>query len=160
MVLQVILQGMSDQDIRARTLIQTAAGKLKKLSEVIEYIAAEETGIMQSKDMCHEYADVNGIRKSSYKQGERDNGFGDSRDDHRSQNGGAGGNGHKAKCGHCGEASHGNNSAREREKACKAWNKKCSRCRKLQHLADLQGLLLLPPQIQQQLQKRQPWQGF
>ena len=61
-VLQVLLQGMRDQDIRARTLIQTAAGKLSKLSQVVEYIAAEETGIMQSKDICHETIDVSGVR--------------------------------------------------------------------------------------------------
>ena len=58
------LQGMRDQDIRARTLIQTAAGKLSKLSQVVEYIAAEETGIMQSKDICHETVDVSGVMKS------------------------------------------------------------------------------------------------
>ena len=40
---QVLLLGMNDQNIRARTLAQTAAGKLKKLTEVIEYVAAEET---------------------------------------------------------------------------------------------------------------------
>ena len=66
-ILQVLLQGMNDQNIRARTLTQTAATKLKKLSEVIEYVAAEETGILQSKDICHEGADVSGVRKSSYK---------------------------------------------------------------------------------------------
>lgn len=40
---------MNDQDIRARTLIQTAAGKLKKLQEVVEYIAAEETEFFNPK---------------------------------------------------------------------------------------------------------------
>ena len=55
---------MNDQNIRARTLTQTAAAKLKKLSEVIEYVAAEETGISQSMDICHEGADVSGVRKS------------------------------------------------------------------------------------------------
>ena len=104
-VLQVLLQGMSDQDIRARTLIQTAAGKLTKLSEVIEYVAAEETGIMQSKDICHESAEVSGLRRSSYKRGDRVEGRGDNRGD------GARGDGIRSRCGHCGEASHGKNSA-------------------------------------------------
>ena len=61
---------MCDQDIRARALIQTAAGKLNNVSEAIEYIAAEEIGIMQSKDICHGTVDVTGIRKSTYKRGE------------------------------------------------------------------------------------------
>ena len=51
-VMQVLLQGMADKDIRARTLTQTANGKLNKLSEVIEYVAAEEAGILQSQDIC------------------------------------------------------------------------------------------------------------
>ena len=46
-ILQVLLQGMNDQNIRARTLTQTAAGKLNKLAEVIEYVASEETCILQ-----------------------------------------------------------------------------------------------------------------
>ena len=115
-VLQVLLQGMRDQDIRARTLIQTAAGKLSKLSQVVEYIAAEETGIMQSRDICHETIDVSGVRKSAYKKGE-----GQPRAPLR-------------KCGYCGLAPHGNNSAKEREKSCTAWNNKCSTCQKLNHL--------------------------
>ena len=68
MVLLVLLHGMRDQDIHARTFIQI--GKLTKLSEVVEYIGAEETGIMQSKDICHETIDVSGVRKSTYKKGE------------------------------------------------------------------------------------------
>ena len=115
-VLQVLLQGMRDQDIRARTLIQTAAGKLSKLSQVVEYIAAEETGIMQSRDICHETIDVSGVRKSAYKKEE-----GQPRAPLR-------------KCGYCGLAPHGNNSAKEREKLCTAWNNKCSTCQKLNHL--------------------------
>ena len=87
-VLQVLLQGMADQNIRARTLTQTANGKLTKLSEVIEFVAAEETGIMQSQDICHESAGVGGIRRSSYKRGE---GVSDER----------------RKCGHCGDQYHG-----------------------------------------------------
>ena len=114
-VLQVLLQGMRDQDIRARTLIQTAAGKLSKLSQVVEYIAAEETGIMQSKDICHETIDVSGVRKSAYKK------EGQSRTPLH-------------KCGYCGLPPHGKNSAKEREKSCTAWNNKCSTCQKLNHL--------------------------
>lgn len=123
-VLQVLLQGMADQDILARTLIQTAAGELKTLDEVIEYVATEETGIMQSKDICHESADVSGIRKSGYKRGERADGHSE----------GQRGDGSRSKCGYCGEPSHCKNSSREREKACKAWNKTCSNCHKLDHL--------------------------
>ena len=117
---------MSDQDVRARTLIQTAAGKLKKLTEVIEYVAAEETGIMQSRDICHESADISGIRKSGYKRGDRSDG---------QRGGGQRGDGQRLKFAYCGELSHGKNSSREREKSCKAWNKTCSNCQKLHHLS-------------------------
>ena len=89
---------------------------MSKLSQVVEYIAAEETGIMQSKDICHETIDVSGVRKSAYKKGEGQP---------------------KAplqKCGYCGLPPHGKNSAKEREKSCKAWNNKCSICQKLNHL--------------------------
>ena len=105
-VLQVLLQGMCDKDVRARTLTQTANGKLKKLAEVVEYIAAEEAGIMHSKDICHESVDVSGVRKSAYKRGE-------GQQQHQ-----------KTKCGYCSEATHGKNTAKERESSCKAWNLK------------------------------------
>ena len=95
-VLQVLLQGMSDKDIRARTLTQTANGKLKKLSDVVEYVAAEEAGILQSQDICHESVGVSGIRKSAYKRG-----------DTQQPN--------RQKCGYCGEQSHGGkNTGKER----------------------------------------------
>ena len=87
-ILQVLLQEMNDQNIRARTLTQTAAAKLK-LSEVIEYVAAEETGISQSMDICHERADVLGVQKSSYKKQE--------------------GLKTPKTCGYCGGAPHGKN---------------------------------------------------
>ena len=112
-VLQVLLQGMSDKDLRARTLTQTAQGNLKKLSDVVEYVAAEEAGILQSLNICHESAGIGGIRRSSYKQQDK-----------------------IRKCGYCGENSHGDkNTAKDREGSCKAWNVTCSKCQKLHHLA-------------------------
>ena len=69
-VLQVVLQGMCDKDVRARTLTQTANRKLNKPAEVVEYTAAEEAGIMHSKDICQESVDDSGVRNSAYKRGE------------------------------------------------------------------------------------------
>ena len=122
-VLQVLLQGMFDKDIRARTLTQTANGKLKKLAEVIEYVAAEEAGILHSQDICHEGAGVGGIRKSAFKRGDRStNTHGDN----------------TKKCTYCGGQSHGGkNTAKEREESCKAWNLTCSKCQKLHHMANM-----------------------
>ena len=117
-LLQVLLQGMADKDIRARTLTQTANGKLVKLSDVIEYVAAEEAGILQPQDICHESAGVGGIRKSAFKRGET-----------QQQT-------NRNKCGYCGDQSHGGkNTAKEREETCRAWNVTCSKCQKLHHLA-------------------------
>ena len=36
---------------------------------MVEYVAAEEAGILQSQDICHENAGVGGIRNSAYKRG-------------------------------------------------------------------------------------------
>ena len=118
-VLQVLLQGMSDKDIRARTLTQTANGKLKKLSEVIEYVAAEEAGILQSQDICHDNAGIGGLHKSAYKRGDNQSYARD-------------------KCGYCGDKPHGErNSAKQRETSCKAWNVKCNKCQRLHHFASV-----------------------
>ena len=57
-VLQVVYMGMKDEHIRARVLTQTAAGKLSTLKDIIDYIAAEETSILQSQDICHESSEV------------------------------------------------------------------------------------------------------
>ena len=109
-VLQVIYMGMKDEHIRARVLTQTAAGKLSTLKDIIDYIAAEETSILQSKDICHESSEatIQAIGdKSKYKL---------------------------KRCGYCGEKPHGDNSVKEREKSCKGYNNKCSNCTKLHHL--------------------------
>ena len=122
-VLQVLLQGMSDKDVRARTLTQTANGKLKKLADVVEYVSAEEAGILQSHDICHESAGIGGIRKSAYKRGDGQ--------------GNVPGN-QRNKCSYCGEQSHGGkNLAKDREGSCKAWNVKCNKCQRLHHLASV-----------------------
>ena len=109
-VLQVVYMGMKDEHIRARVLTQTAAGKLSTLKDIIDYIAAEETSILQSQDICHESSEatIQAIRdKSKYKL---------------------------KRCGYCGEKPHGDNSVKEREKSCKGYNNKCSNCTKLPHL--------------------------
>ena len=139
-VLQVLLQGMQDKDIRARTLTQTANGKLKKLSDVVKYVAAEEAGILQSQDICHDSVGINAIRKSAYKRGDNQGyNHSDNQGYNRSDNQGYNRSDNQApirgKCGYCGDKSHGDkNLARDRETSCKAWNNKCSKCQKLHHL--------------------------
>ena len=105
----------------SETLTQTANGKLNKLSEVIEYVSAEEAGILQSQDICHENqaAGIGGLKKSGYKRSESQELS-------------------LRTCGYCGDKSHGlKNSAKERENKCKAYNKKCSSCGRLHHFSSM-----------------------
>ena len=71
-VLQVLLKGMHDQDIRARVLTRTTGGELKDLNEVVSYIAAEEAGLTQSATILHDQGgNIGGVRRSSYRQGKQ-----------------------------------------------------------------------------------------
>ena len=109
---------MSNQNIQARTLTQTAGGKLTKLSEVIESVAAEETATLQSQDICHKNDGDGGFMKSSYKKGgEKEK---------------------RRKYGHCGDQYHGQTiTPKDREENCKPWSTMCSKCQKVHHFAKM-----------------------
>ena len=121
-VLQVLLKGMHDQDIRARVLTRTTGGELKELQEVVSYIAAEEAGLTQSATILHDQGGhIGGVRRSSYRQGQRQQRQGTlQRTD---------------KCGYCDGPQHTSSDPADRKKSCKAFNTTCSKCNKLHHFA-------------------------
>ena len=71
-VLQVLLHGMKDEDIRVRVLTRTTAGELTELHKVVDYIAAEEASIADGHSLFSDvHGSVAGVRKQSqYKQQE------------------------------------------------------------------------------------------
>ena len=113
---QIIIHGMRDNDVRVRVLSRNTSGELTTLDKLIDYIAAEEAGVAEASDLLSDSNLVGGIRRrSTYSQQMT----------------------LKQKCQNCGESSHGSNSVDERKKACKAWGKRCDRCKKLGHLTSV-----------------------
>ena len=66
MVLQALLRGMHDKDIRTRVLSRSQNDELKGLSAIVDYIAAEEasSASFSSMSSVHTLAGT----KSTYKQ--------------------------------------------------------------------------------------------
>ena len=118
---QIIIHGMRDNDVRVRVLSRNTSGELTTLDKLIDYIAAEEAGVAEASDLLSDSNLVGGIRRrSTYSQQQQTEQLIV-----------------KQKCQNCGESSHGSNSLAERKKSCKAWNKKCDRCKKIGHFTSL-----------------------
>ena len=109
-VMQVIIHGLRDNDIRVRVLSRNTSGELTTLPKLIDYIAAEEAGTAEASDLVSDANLVGGIKRSTYSQ---------------QRNGSQ-----RQKCGACGEARH-----EDRKRQCKAWGKICDKCKKPNHLA-------------------------
>ena len=122
-VLQVLLKGMHDQDIRARVLTRTTGGELKDLQEVVSYISAEEAGLTQSATILHDQGGhIGGVRRSSYRR-QQSTPVQQSTSDKSD------------KCRYCDGPRHVSGTPAERKKSCKAYNTTCSKCDKLHHFA-------------------------
>ena len=116
-VLQVLLHGMRDNNIRSKVLSRNTTGDLSGLHRTIDFIEAEEAGYQEASNI-HEHSQLNTIRKSTYKQIKSEV--------------------NKKRCGYCGGQRHGqSNSPSERQEHCKAWGKTCSSCQKDNHLANV-----------------------
>ena len=76
-VMQVLLHGMRENDIRSKVLSRNTSGELLDLHQALDYIEAEEAGLSEASDL-HEHASggavLNAInkRRSGYQQ-ERNN---------------------------------------------------------------------------------------
>ena len=121
-VVQALLRGMHDKDIRTRVLSRTQNDELKGLSAIVDYIAAEEASSASFSTLS--LANTMAGTKSSYKQQqnkrpETDSGL------------------HLVKCKHCGGKHEGNESRTSRQQYCKAFDKKCTKCGKMHHFANV-----------------------
>ena len=118
-VMQALLRGMHDKDIRTRVLSRTQNSELKELPEVVDYIAAEEA----SSASFSALSDTNTIAaQSSYRQQQSGHRADQARQD---------------KCGYCGAKHSGDNSSNSRKQHCKAFDKKCSKCERSHHFASV-----------------------
>ena len=118
-VMQALLKGMHDKDIRTRVLSRTQNSELKELSEVVDYIAAEEAS-SASFSTLNESNTI--AAHSTYRQQQAG-----SKVDQNKQD----------KCGYCGGRHGGDNSPTSRKQHCKAFDKKCSKCDRPHHFASV-----------------------
>ena len=119
-VLQALLKGMHDVDIRTRVLSRTQNNELLKLPNVIDYIAAEEASSASFSSLTNPQTIA--ASKSSYKQ-QQSNTLVPS-DPPKLD-----------KCQHCGGRHPGDSSQASRKQHCRAFDKKCTKCEKLHHFA-------------------------
>ena len=107
-VMQALLRGMHDGDIRTRVLSRNQNEELKTLPEVVDYIAAEEASSASFSGMSPSTT-IAGAR-SSYKKLQT------SRNEELEHH----------ICRHCGRKHQGDGSPDSRQQHCKAYNKKCN----------------------------------
>ena len=118
-VMQALLRGMYNTDIRTRVLSRTQNEELQSLSAVVDYIAAEEASSASFSSLTH--SNTLAGQKSTYKNQSRTQGTTEPLP--------------LTKCSHCGNKHPGDNSSDSRKQHCKAYNKKCTKCAKLHHFA-------------------------
>ena len=120
-VMQALLRGMHDADIRTRVLSRTQNDELQGLSAVVDYIAAEEASTASFS--CMSPTNTIALQKSSYKKQ-------NSQQTPQADN-------VVTKCTHCGGKHPGTNNSESRKQHCKAFDKKCTKCSKLHHFANV-----------------------
>ena len=118
MIMQALLKGMSDTDIRTRVLSRTQNNELLTLHAIIDYIAAEEASFASFASLQHPHTVA--ANKSSYIKLKRDRQLEETPPAN-------------TKCTHCGGRHPGDNSPPSRRIHCKAYGKKCSNCDKPHH---------------------------
>ena len=120
-VMQALLRGMHDVDIRTRVLSRTQNDELKGLSAVVDYTAAEEASSASFSTLSS--AHTIALQKSSYKKQTSQ------LTPHNETSSG--------KCTHCGGKHPGTGSVEHRKQYCKAYDKKCTKCSKAHHFANV-----------------------
>ena len=121
-VMQVLLHGIRENDIRSKVLSRNTSGELLDIHQALDYIEAEEAGLSEASDL-HEHASggaaLNAINKRRY-------GYQQKRNNRRLNN----------KCRNCRGNRHGDqNTVVDRETHCKAFGKTCEKCGRLHHFA-------------------------
>ena len=111
---QLVIHGMSDNDIRIRVMSRNTSGELTTLDKLINYIQAEEAGRDESNDLTSEDGQIASMRRKSSYQAD------------------------KGRCGHCGQKRHtAVNSPEDRKSSCKAYGVTCSKCQRKHHYASV-----------------------
>ena len=110
-VLNVVMAGLHDPDIRERALTAAYMKRISNLKQLVEFCSAEE-----ATKLCNS-SSIGAVRSSYKKEA-------NSRKLNQRQA--------KSKCKGCGEQAH-----EDRSKQCKAWGKTCNKCGKQNHLANV-----------------------
>ena len=113
-VFGVVLAGIKDGNIQQRILSLAAMNTIKKLEDLVTYIAAEESGYKESANMGQSLV---GAVHSSFRKAQDAS--------------------HKTLCLNCGGPKHGDGTPDDRAKSCPAFGKTCSKCQKKNHLASV-----------------------
>ena len=133
-VLQALLKGMHDVDIRTRVLSRTQNNELMRLADVVDYIAAEEASSASFSTLNNPITSTIGAQSTFRKQQQL---LLRATNDTITPN----------KCKHCGGRHAGDNSPASREQNCKAFGKTCTKCGKLNLPPPTFNLLLILLQI-------------
>ena len=121
-VLQALLKGMHDVDIRTRVLSRTQNNELRKLADVVDYIAAEEASSASFSNLNNPITTTIAAQSTFKRQQQL---LIRAANDAITPN----------KCKHCGGRHPGDNSPASREQNCKAFGKTCTKCGKPNHFA-------------------------
>ena len=121
MVMQALLKGMHDSDIRTRVLSRTQNDELKDLTDIVDYIAAEEASSASFATLSNPHTIA--ANRSTYNKLKH------------TKPPGADPSPSTSKCSHCGGRHPGDSSQASRQAHCKAYGKKCTQCKKLYHYA-------------------------
>ena len=115
-VMQVLLHGMRENDIRSKVLSRNTTGELLELNQAVDYIEAEEAGLTEASNL-HDHSTIHAIR-SGYKQEKEFE--------------------KRTKCRYCGGPRHGqHNTLAERQSKCRAYGKTCAKCGKPNHFSSV-----------------------
>ena len=117
-VKQVVIHGMSNMDIKQRVLSRSGNGELETLTDLVNYISAEESALTETASLSTPSSSLSRIGQSTYKSG-------------KSQPS-------QFPCKFCGETRHTPaNTSEDRRQHCKAFGKTCSKCQKQHHFASV-----------------------
>merc|ERR1711952_223018 len=68
-VKQVVIHGMSNMDIKQRVLSRSGNGELETLTDLVNYISAEETSLTETASLSNPSSSLSRIGQSTYKAG-------------------------------------------------------------------------------------------
>ena len=107
---------MGNTEIKQRVLSRCGNSELSTLSELVDYVSAEEAALTETASLSNPSNLVSRIRQSAYKSGKLQS--------------------NNAPCKFCGSPRHSqSNGYEDRKRLCKAFGQSCSKCNKKNHFA-------------------------